>query len=100
MEIIVNHNQYYKDHLKQVITEMQTLGAPTIKAVYDECDDVYIALEGRHRIEAAKRLGLTPIIDEIDNTDDILMRDITDMDTDYTVAEHVNNSMQNQIIEI
>lgn len=42
--------------LREVITEMQCLGTPTIRVV--NCSDFLMALEGTHRVEAAAQLGL------------------------------------------
>lgn len=63
------------DRLAVVIEEMRSLGAPTIKAV--NCGDYYMALEGSHRLAAAKALGLAPIIEVLEQDD---MIDITEFD--------------------
>lgn len=52
---IHGHNEH---KVLRVMTEMQTLGAPTIRVV--DCGDHYIAIEGTHRLEAAARLGIAP----------------------------------------
>ena len=75
MEIILLHKHYDVDHLQQVMAEMETLGAPTIKCVYDAANDVFFALEGCHRIRAAHVLGLTPEIEEVDS-DDMMIADL------------------------
>lgn len=46
-------------HLACVVTEMLTLGAPTIEVV--DCGGYYLALEGSHRLPAAAMLGLAPV---------------------------------------
>ena len=65
MHIQLFHNHFEAEHLESVKKEMLVLGAPKIKAVYDDLNDVYIAAEGCHRIRAAKELGLEPEIIEI-----------------------------------
>ena len=55
--------------LKDIMADMETLGAPTIRAA-ETCHGV-IALEGCHRLEAAHRLGLTPEIEIMDEDDQI-----------------------------
>ena len=72
MDIALVHSHFDQAHLDTVIAEMQTLGAPTIKAVWMECYGHFAALEGCHRIRAAAHLGLTPIIDEVDYSDDLV----------------------------
>ena len=47
--------------------DMARLGPPTIRAVRD--GKIYFAIEGSHRIAAAARLGMTPIIKEVTLTD-------------------------------
>ena len=80
MTIVLLHRDYDVDHLSEVIAEMKEKGAPVIRAYHDDADDVYFAVEGCHRIRAAKKLGLTPTIQELEwdkeyqnpDTDDIL----------------------------
>ena len=92
MYIALVHDHYSEEHLAEVIEEMKKLGAPKIRAVWMECYDHWAALEGCHRIRAAKELGLTPEIIELDYDDiaDIDLRDKTlglDLDNDGTVGE-------------
>lgn len=73
----------------EVIAEMQTRGAPTIRVV--DCGDSYMALEGTHRLEAAARLGIAPNF-EVLAGDDLVEADSLDVDTlqageSYTAAE-------------
>jgi hypothetical protein len=44
--------------LTAIKAEMSSLGAPTIRVV--DCGDHFMALEGSHRLAAAKALGLVP----------------------------------------
>jgi hypothetical protein len=66
MKIALLHNHYNQKHLDDVKKEMNILGAPTIKVVWMACYDCYAAIEGCHRIRAAKELNLMPVIEEID----------------------------------
>jgi hypothetical protein len=77
MTIALVHKHFDAAHLEEVKNTMQTLGAPEIKAVYVECMDMFVALEGCHRIRAAKALGLVPVIVEMD-FDAIASMDVTD----------------------
>lgn len=56
-------------HLARVMQEMASLGAPRIKVV--ECGDHYAALEGSHRLAAAHEMGLTPLLDVLEQDDPI-----------------------------
>ena len=71
MIIALAHNHYDEQHLADVQAEMTRLGAPTIKAVWMPCYDMWAALEGCHRIRAAHALGLTPVIEEVEYSDEI-----------------------------
>jgi hypothetical protein len=66
MRVTLLHDHYDTDHLADVVTEMRSLGAPTIKAIWDEGNGCWIALEGCHRLRAASELGLTPEIDAVE----------------------------------
>ena len=71
MRIALVHIHYDEDHLAQVIEEMKQLGAPKIHAVWMDCYGHWAALEGCHRIRAAKALGLTPEIIEVEYSDEM-----------------------------
>ena len=73
MQIALIHKHFDQAHLDAVIGEMQTLGAPTIKAVWLECHGVWAALEGCHRIRAAAALGLAPEIEEVEYSEDVTL---------------------------
>ena len=93
MRIALVHNHYDPDHLAAVIEEMKILGAPTIKAVWMECYGHWAALEGCHRIRAAKALGLTPEIEEVEYSD-------TRCGVDgMTVEEVADRSCESEVIE-
>jgi uncharacterized ParB-like nuclease family protein len=94
MNIALVHSHYDADHLEAVKAEMVTLGAPVIKAVYMECYDLYAALEGCHRIRAAQELGLTPVIKEVEYSNDL----VDGMDGDWTISEIADNCHKSTII--
>lgn len=83
MTIILLHTYYDKNHLDEVKSEMQQLGAPVIRAIWDQSVGMWVALEGCHRLRAARELGLEPIIenvgiyDESGYIDDAAMRELT-----------------------
>lgn len=64
--IKIYHNHYSEEHLEDVKNKMEALGAPKIKAIWVEEFDCWQATEGCHRIRAAKILGLTPVIIDIE----------------------------------
>jgi hypothetical protein len=66
MKITLVHDHFNKDHLEEVIAEMKTLGAPTIR-VFEIEDDWYQAIEGCHRLRACEILGLVPQIEILDS---------------------------------
>ena len=72
MKIALLHKHFDAEKLESVKSEMSVLGAPTIKAVWLEHLDLFAALEGCHRIRAAKELGLDVIIDEVEYSEDTI----------------------------
>jgi hypothetical protein len=68
-------NAAAEDHLEKVIAEMKVLGAPKIRVV--DCGDYLMALEGSHRLAAAKILDLQPEFSVIDQDE---MIDISEFD--------------------
>jgi|GEM_PF-1287291 len=58
--IYLAHYHFQAAHLETVKAQMADLGAPTIRVV--DCGDHYQAIEGCHRLRAAKALGLSPVI--------------------------------------
>jgi len=95
MKIALVHNHYDPDHLAAVIEEMKILGAPTIKAVWMECYGHYAALEGCHRIRAAKALGLVPEIEDVEYSDEL----VEGMQDDVTVEQIADSSNESVVIE-
>lgn len=100
MKIALVHDHYDKDHLDAVKKEMQVLGAPKIHAVWMECHNHWAALEGCHRIRAAKELGLIPEIIEIEYSDNMCSTVAGyDGDDDYTISSVCDDSYRSTIIE-
>jgi len=99
MTIALVHDSYDQKHLDEVKAEMVNLGAPVIKAVWMECFDMYAALEGCHRIRAAKELGLEPIIDEVAYSDNMASTISSyDGDEDYPISEICDYANRSTII--
>lgn len=65
MKISLYHNHYNEQHLEEVKLEMVKLGAPSVRAIWSECYGMWMAVEGCHRLRAAKELGITPTIIDI-----------------------------------
>ena len=96
MKIALLHHHYDANHLAHVTTEMVGRGAPVIKAVWLECHGLFAALEGCHRIRAAKALGLTPIIEPVDYSDDAIVLDGND--DGLTISQICDQAHQAHII--
>jgi len=94
MKIALVHNHYDEAHLAAVIEEMKTLGAPVIKAVWMECYGHYAALEGCHRIRAAKALGLVPEIEDVEYSDEL----VEGMQDNMTIAQVADSSNESEVI--
>lgn len=71
MNIALVHSHYNEDHLEAVKAEMLKIGSPKIRAVWMESLGHFAAIEGCHRIRAAKALGLTPEIIEVEYSNEI-----------------------------
>lgn len=65
MQIALLHKHYSEQHLGEVKAEMVKRGAPVLRAIWSETYGMWMAVEGCHRIRAAKELGLTPVIKDI-----------------------------------
>lgn len=72
-------------HLAEMIEGLKKNGAPTVRAIWQ--GDHYRALEGSHRVAAAKVLGLPVIIEELQPTDKMLGHDIAALPEDATAGE-------------
>lgn len=102
MKTIALISKTNRERLEVVKTEMLELGAPTIHVVFDEGQGIYIALEGGHRLQAAKELDLTPtlIVVELEDTD-IHVEDLglgID-DCEYTVDELLAQAYRTQLVD-
>lgn len=75
MDIILYHNHYDAQHLDEVAAQMQTLGAPAIRAIWSDVYGAWMAVEGCHRVRAAQRLGLTPEIIDVSNDETVMVQD-------------------------
>ena len=95
MNIILAHNDYDAAHLAEVKAEMQSMGAPTVKAVWMEGYGAYVALEGCHRLRAAHDLGLTPQVIEVDYSDEAADTDLECV----TIAEHCDSAYRREMLE-
>jgi hypothetical protein len=100
MKIALVHNHYSEEHLAEVVEQMKARGVPKIHAVWMPCYDHYAALEGCHRIRAAKELGLTPEIIEVDYSDEMASTILGyDGDEDYPISEICDDSYKSTIVE-
>jgi len=100
MRITLVHDHYNQDHLDQVVEEMKSLGAPIIKAVWLECNNTWVALEGCHRLRGAKILGLTPEIEEIPYDETTSVFDLgLDFEDDCRVCEIVDGHYRRTALE-
>ena len=94
MQIALYHRHYDEQHLDTVKAEMQKLGVPTIKAIWSECYGMWMAVEGCHRIRAAKDLGLTPNIEEITSETVIIQIDGDDEEVETeALAEELQDGL-------
>src|SRR5690554_4562897 len=101
MQIILPHDHFDAAHLETVKAEMETLGAPTIKAVWMENYGAWVALEGSHRIRAAAALGLVPEIDEVEwsdtaTTDDVVPGSYEDA---WTIEQICDDAHRNTVMD-
>ena len=66
-QTVITIHQPDNNHLDAVMADMRTMGAPVIRVVH--CGDHYFAIEGVHRLHAAKTLGIDPDFIVIDQDD-------------------------------
>jgi hypothetical protein len=103
MKIALIHDHFEEAHLENIKAEMCKLGAPTIKAVWLEHLGAWAALEGCHRIRAAKKLGITPEIEEIEYSEDITTDDLDISEAFggdvWTIASLVDDAHTREILE-
>jgi hypothetical protein len=88
MKIALIHHHYSAEKLEAVKSKMLVLGPPKIHAVWMDCYDRWQAMEGCHRIRAAKELGLTPEIIEVGYSDNMCSTiNGYDGENDYQISE-------------
>lgn len=93
--ILLVHDHFNETHLESVKREMLILGAPVIRAV--ENGEEWIALEGCHRIRAAKALGLVPVIEPV--TDEEITLDDLGVELDSEEPESLAFDVARKIFE-
>lgn len=100
MKVALVHKHYDEKHLEEVKADMVIRGYPAIHAVWMEAYNLYAALEGCHRIRAAKELGLTPKIIEVEYSDEMASTVLGyDGDEDYTISSICDDANKAVIIE-
>lgn len=98
MDVILMHAHFDEQHLAKVMDEMRTLGAPVIRAVHID-GSLWVALEGCHRLRAAEKLGLVPVLDEVELSDEITAFDLgLDFQENYTISELVDGYYSRPVI--
>ena len=65
MVVCTLHWYYSPAHLEEVLAEMRSRGAPTLRGHFDREAGIFLLREGTHRIRAAHELGLAPHLVEI-----------------------------------
>ena len=106
MTIILLHKHYDQQHLAEVTQQMRELGAPSIRGIHDISNGTFIALEGCHRVRAAKELGHTPDLVDVgiygedgyidrEAMDDLTINSLTSDDNliddpESTVGDHLD----------
>jgi hypothetical protein len=69
-------NYVDRDHLKTVVERMKRRGPPTIKVIWCEQYKAWVAIEGSHRLRAAKKLRLVPDFVDVSHKKEVrLLRD-------------------------
>jgi hypothetical protein len=99
MKIALVHDHYDEAKLTEVIAQMRMLGAPTIRAVWMECYGAWAALEGCHRIRAAQALGITPVIEPADYSDDMITISQDPTDDQISISQVCDSCHAATIIE-
>lgn len=86
MEIALFHKHYNQKHLDAVRAEMLTLGAPKIRCIWDAAHEVWLAVEGCHRLRAAHDLGIEPVIIDVTENETVTVQ-IDEEDRDVNTLE-------------
>jgi hypothetical protein len=92
---IIPLNETYEPNLKRVIDMMKKKGSPTIKAYFHGAYNMWVALNGSHRIVAAKILNLPIILEEYDYDEiyDKKLSDFTELESDDMTIEELNDTL-------
>jgi len=102
MQIVLLHKHFSEKHLIAVKNEMQLLGPPIIQAIWSECYGMWIATEGCHRIRAAHQLGLIPKIEDVTESERVIIQiDGIDeeVDTLELLEELQDTAYQSEIVD-
>lgn len=94
MRIIIM-NEPEPKHLAEVKEQMKIMGTPKIRAFYDKAEGLYWALEGSHRIIAAKELGLEPEIEEVEYNDELITVQWDGYDEEFKASEFIDELLKN-----
>lgn len=98
--VVLPHKHFDPAHLAEVTAQMQKLGPPTIRAVWDPNNQEWLAIEGSHRLRAAAALGLTPVIEEMEFEDeDAPIGEAFGWDDDTTVTELREDSWRSDAVK-
>ena len=101
MSIALYHKHYNAEHLEVVKKEMEVMGAPEIRAIWSEMYGLWMAVEGCHRIRAAKELGLEPVIIDISEDETAMIQydgDDIEVDVADLAEELTDNACKTEII--
>jgi uncharacterized ParB-like nuclease family protein len=63
-------NKISNDRYSNVLNKMKKLGPPIVE-VFEISNGLYFALEGSHRISAAKELGIEPVLNIVAKVNDV-----------------------------
>ena len=102
MKVALYHNYYSKQHLAEVSKEMETLGSPSIRAIWSEAYGMWMAVEGCHRLRAAAELGLTPEIIDISDAETVVVQNDGEdeaMDVQTLAAELTEQAYRITVLE-
>lgn len=86
LTIALVHSYFDEAHLETVKAEMQAMGAPEIKCIWSEVYGLWLAVEGCHRLRAAKALGLCPVVVDVSNDETVDIQSDDEIET-RSIAE-------------
>lgn len=88
LKISLLHNHFSPEKLQEVINDMKKLGKPKIRVYKTGINNIYQAIEGSHRLRAAKILNLIPDIEVLDPETNL--NELEDIDYDGTIVNKIN----------